>query len=421
VSQLTASDGATGDYFGVSVAISKDASNIVVGASDKDYNTNTTGSGAAYLFHTDFPMTATTRGWTQVGKFVAANASSDDYLGSSVAVENSTVAIGAPWEDNANSGIKDAGSVYILNISGLSTNGEQAIPTPMPSNNTVASTSQPVQTIATESYAPTTLPISPAPSRRTISNDISTPTLTSEPSVTRTNKNVMPTTHPSQTQTGQPSNTIPEADQKPSTQDAILTPRVIVAGIVIVGLVVVILAFLNFKIKTHRAQQEQQQGTRFEEPRAPMETNEVNATAVDETAILMADAVIVHNASSTIEITDYADPETSGTHGLDDSVLPSPLPPSSIISIDSDFSPGSSSPRVLTVESTTKRKTFVTDTADRKDAEREVPRFKDQTNSSFEELSSEENRISERDDHQNAEHQEEDDDDDGDDDHQEKA
>jgi hypothetical protein len=50
MSQLSAVDGAVEYNFGRSVAVSKDESTIMVGASGNDFNTTITYSGAAYLF-----------------------------------------------------------------------------------------------------------------------------------------------------------------------------------------------------------------------------------------------------------------------------------------------------------------------------------------------------------------------------------
>jgi hypothetical protein len=119
VTRLVAADGSAGDEFGRSVAISKDASTIVVGASGADYNTSITNSGAAYLFGITNSTTATTTlmaaaEWTQIGKFVADDRAANDTLGASIAIENSIVVVGAPYDDDFTYGLSDSGSVYIL-------------------------------------------------------------------------------------------------------------------------------------------------------------------------------------------------------------------------------------------------------------------------------------------------------------------
>ena len=86
--KLTASDGAAGDYFGHSVAIS--GNTVVVGA---DYATvgGNSQQGAAYVF------VEPTSGWvstTQTAKLTASDGAADNYFGWSVAVSGNTVVVG---------------------------------------------------------------------------------------------------------------------------------------------------------------------------------------------------------------------------------------------------------------------------------------------------------------------------------------
>jgi len=84
---LTASDGVTGDEFGVSIAFSSDT--VVVGADAS----GTTGLGAAYVF------VKPTSGWTnmtQTAKLTPSNGVDADYFGISVAINVSTIVVGAP-------------------------------------------------------------------------------------------------------------------------------------------------------------------------------------------------------------------------------------------------------------------------------------------------------------------------------------
>ena len=98
--KLTANDGAAGDHFGISVAISGDS--VVVGARfDDDGGTD---SGSAYLF------TRSGTSWSQQDKLTAGDAAVDDYFGSSVAISGDSVVIGAHLNDD--DGI-NSGSVYI--------------------------------------------------------------------------------------------------------------------------------------------------------------------------------------------------------------------------------------------------------------------------------------------------------------------
>ena len=103
--KLTASDGAAGDYFGVSVAVYGDT--VVVGAGwDDDKGED---SGSAYVF------TKPGAGWTTTSSFAAKLTASDgaagDKFGRSVAVNGNTVVVGARGDsDNG----WDAGSAYVF-------------------------------------------------------------------------------------------------------------------------------------------------------------------------------------------------------------------------------------------------------------------------------------------------------------------
>jgi hypothetical protein len=99
--RLTASDGAEGDNFGVSVAIS--GSTAVVGADTKNSNT-----GAAYVF------VRSGKGWSQQAELTAADAAAGDEFGYSVAISGSTAVIGAPLKYN------QAGAAYVFVRSGTS-------------------------------------------------------------------------------------------------------------------------------------------------------------------------------------------------------------------------------------------------------------------------------------------------------------
>ena len=91
LAKLTASDAAASDKFGYSVAI--DGGTIVVGA-DQYYSS---GSGAAYVFlTTDGGVT-----YGQVAKLTAADGASGDEFGHSVAIAGDTVVVGASVGDAA--------------------------------------------------------------------------------------------------------------------------------------------------------------------------------------------------------------------------------------------------------------------------------------------------------------------------------
>jgi hypothetical protein len=80
--ELTASDGVAGDYFGYSVAIS--GSTVVIGAYGKN-----SGAGAAYVFG----RSGTT--WTQQAELTAADGGAPDFFGVSVGISGSTAIVGA--------------------------------------------------------------------------------------------------------------------------------------------------------------------------------------------------------------------------------------------------------------------------------------------------------------------------------------
>ena len=105
--QLTATGGAAGDQFGISVAIAGDA--VIVGASFDDVGT-TNNQGSAYVF----TRSGTT--WTQQTQLTAAGGAASDQFGSSVALSGDTAIIGARLDDVAS--LVDQGSAYIFVRSG---------------------------------------------------------------------------------------------------------------------------------------------------------------------------------------------------------------------------------------------------------------------------------------------------------------
>ena len=103
--KLTANDGAEGDLFGISVAISGDT--LLVGADlvdDKGEN-----SGAAYVF-------ARSNGnWAQQAKLTADDGAAGDLFGIRVAVSGDTALIGAARDDDKG---ENSGSAYVFVRSG---------------------------------------------------------------------------------------------------------------------------------------------------------------------------------------------------------------------------------------------------------------------------------------------------------------
>jgi hypothetical protein len=105
--KLLASDKATLDWFGLSVALSNDGSRALIGASIKN-NGNTVGNGAAYVFTRDGTA------WTQQAKLFAADSAQHDNFGNFVALsgDGSAALIGAPYTSDL--GTTRNGAVYVF-------------------------------------------------------------------------------------------------------------------------------------------------------------------------------------------------------------------------------------------------------------------------------------------------------------------
>ena len=97
--KLTASDGATLDYFGSSVSISGDYA--IVGSKNDD--DNGFGSGSAYIF------VRSGIAWTQQQKLKAADAVREHSFGWSVSISGDTALVAAPNDDN----IKGAAYLFV--------------------------------------------------------------------------------------------------------------------------------------------------------------------------------------------------------------------------------------------------------------------------------------------------------------------
>ncbi|MCH8260370.1 MAG: hypothetical protein IIC46_09200, partial [Planctomycetes bacterium] len=98
-------DGAAGDQFGFSVAIS--GAIAIVGAYRDDDNGSN--SGSAYLFDSDI-----TAGGGQMAKLLPNDGAANDWFGWSVAIDGATATVGAYGDDD--NGIF-SGSVYLFDIS----------------------------------------------------------------------------------------------------------------------------------------------------------------------------------------------------------------------------------------------------------------------------------------------------------------
>lgn len=105
--KLVASDGASGDYFGISVSIS--GVTTLVGASQATVDDNEY-EGAAYIF------SQANGSWSQTFKLTASDGTAGDAFGTSVVLAGNTALIGAP--DATANGHGDQGAVYVFNDSG---------------------------------------------------------------------------------------------------------------------------------------------------------------------------------------------------------------------------------------------------------------------------------------------------------------
>ncbi len=103
--RLTASDGASNDQLGYSVAISSDGARVVAGAPYASVGSNAE-QGAAYVFSNS------ASGWAPAKKLTASGGAADDLLGLSVAMsaDGSTVVAGAPSVGSA----AGPGAVYVF-------------------------------------------------------------------------------------------------------------------------------------------------------------------------------------------------------------------------------------------------------------------------------------------------------------------
>lgn len=103
VSKIEASDGAAGDLFGASVAISGDYA-LIGGRGIDD------GNGAAYLFQLDGTD------WLQQARLNPNTGSTGGQFGFSAALEGEQAVIGAPMISNGNGA--EAGAAYLVSVSG---------------------------------------------------------------------------------------------------------------------------------------------------------------------------------------------------------------------------------------------------------------------------------------------------------------
>ncbi|MCX7554183.1 FG-GAP repeat protein [Marinicella sp. S1101] len=103
--KLTANDGSSHAYLGISVSLSGDRA--LVGATREDGQIP--GSGSAYVYDFDGVN------WNETAKLIANDGASNDQFGTSVSVSGDRVVIGAVRDDD---GGTSSGSVYVFNYNG---------------------------------------------------------------------------------------------------------------------------------------------------------------------------------------------------------------------------------------------------------------------------------------------------------------
>ena len=103
--KLTSSDGASGDEFGVAVAVN--GSYVIVGSHLDD--DNGVDSGSAYVFERQGAS------WVEIQKLVADDGEAGDGFGVSVAIDGEYILIGAHLDDDGN---EDSGSAYLFQRQG---------------------------------------------------------------------------------------------------------------------------------------------------------------------------------------------------------------------------------------------------------------------------------------------------------------
>jgi uncharacterized repeat protein (TIGR01451 family) len=114
--QLTASDGAATDWFGISVAISGDTA--LIGARWDDVGANAV-QGSAYVFVRSGAI------WTEQQKLTASDGATNDNFGGSVAISGDTALIGA-FLDVVGANV-DQGSAYVFVRSGTTWTEQQKL------------------------------------------------------------------------------------------------------------------------------------------------------------------------------------------------------------------------------------------------------------------------------------------------------
>lgn len=118
VQKILASDRATGDGFGIAVAM--DGDTMVIGA-DQGF-TGTTKAGKAYVYRYNGAS------WVHEQTLTAPDGSANDIFGRSVAISGDTIAVAAPRDENVGFPTgHNAGSAYVFTRSGVTWTQEQKL------------------------------------------------------------------------------------------------------------------------------------------------------------------------------------------------------------------------------------------------------------------------------------------------------
>ena len=115
--RLAASDADYGDMFGGNVAI--DGDTVLVGTREEAHREHDY-TEAAYVF------TRSWASWSEQAKLTASDADGGDFFGWSVAIDGDTAVIGARYDDD-NGKNKKSGSAYVFTRSGTSWSEQQKI------------------------------------------------------------------------------------------------------------------------------------------------------------------------------------------------------------------------------------------------------------------------------------------------------
>lgn len=113
--KLVASDGVAGDSFGNSVSVSSDAALgavIAIGAFNDDGGGGAS-SGTVYTFR----FNGGTLMWDEEDTIEPVDSGLGDFFGVSVAIDDDTIAIGSPFDDDIQ---RDSGAVYMFSFNGAS-------------------------------------------------------------------------------------------------------------------------------------------------------------------------------------------------------------------------------------------------------------------------------------------------------------